>query len=232
MKALLNTYDPDARPNREQALFISQSKHLYLTKDGSLKRQDKELDPRTCGDKRLLTRYVALDVDTSQVYGEYHEAGEGQEDLLGFLARAWAKKPQNRMHGLPSKLNVPLVVSKNEVFAQMLRAVEPFGVVLGRSQGGFNAGIHAVKSFEQRAYEMTWATKPGDKLPFVAIQMASAIIGQQASSAMAHVWQEQWDALPEVPESFVAMVDACYKTPKAWSYGYYGYGIHGEVRWA
>lgn len=231
MKAFINTFDPQTRPNRHQTLFVSLSKHLYLTKDDSVKRQDKDLDPHTCGERRLLKRYVILDVDTGQVYGEYHEAGQAPHDLLGFLARAWARKKHNHMHGLPSQLNIPQSVWNDDDAASALREVSGFDVMLAPTQGGFGGGIHAVRNFEKRAYELKWSMASGDKLPFKFIQMASAIIGQKASSSDSPIWHSRWDEVPEVPLAFTAMMDARYEIPKAWSLGYYGYGIHGEIRW-
>lgn len=92
-------------PCREQNLLISHSKHLYLTRDETLHYQKKPIDPRLPGAKTLLTRLVLLDVDTGTVYGEIH-AEKTATDIVGFLARAWHRKPAHPMHGRPECLNV------------------------------------------------------------------------------------------------------------------------------
>lgn len=55
------------RPGREQNLIVSHSKHWYAAKDGTLRYQQKDLDERTCGPKKLLTRFIVSDVDTGTV---------------------------------------------------------------------------------------------------------------------------------------------------------------------
>lgn len=59
----LNHWRTEARPAREQNLFVALLKHLYYLKDGTLKYQRKALDPRL-QDKALLMRLVLLDTDT------------------------------------------------------------------------------------------------------------------------------------------------------------------------
>ncbi len=207
------------RPNQKQNLLISQSKHLYLTKGGNLRYQDKPIDPRLPGAKTLLTRLVLLDVDTGTVYGEMH-TDDTAGDLVGFLARAWHPKPHHPLHGLPALLNLPKSGMVNPDFRSAIAMVEDvFGVALGDLPPGFNAGIHAVKNFEKEvislAYRYRWELNVTD-VPMDFVQASSDFISRTASTRMSLLLDEAWAAVPQIAPEVFARVDALYESHGAW----------------
>ena len=207
-------YRAGARPAREQNLFISLSKHHYCLSDGTLKYQNKPIDPRIPG-KRLITRFVLLDVDTGTVYGECHTE-EGGKDIAGFLARAWAKKPDHPMRGIPSILNVPLVALKDPDYRQDLDLlVNLTGLSIGELPAGFAGGIHAVKAFDKAVDSLFWLSK--DKKPnLLSAQACSALLSAEASNSFSHTWNQQWEAIQPPPDSFFSAIDSLYKEPGEW----------------
>ncbi|WP_455233158.1 hypothetical protein [Geopseudomonas aromaticivorans] len=216
---MIYAYRGQGRPCREQNLLISLSKHLYLTRDDNLRYQEKPIDPRLPGTKTLLTRLVLLDVDTGTVYGELH-AEWTATDIVGFLARAWHEKPHHPMHGLPARLNVAKsAMAVPEIRADLDMAREFFGVRLGDLPHGFNAGIHALRNFENAVRNLvhTYCWKfEVSQVPLVAIQANSANISRLASSTASRWWDKDWSSIPQIPDAVFANVDAVYKAHGAW----------------
>lgn len=214
-RPFLSMYDANARPCREQNLLISLSKHLYCLADGTLKHQKKELDPRIPG-KQLITRFVLLDVDTGYVYGECHDK-DSCEDLAGFLARAWIKKPMHAMHGIPSILNVPAIAFKNPSYKSDLDLiVRSTGLTLGELPSGFSAGIHAVKQFEAAVQSLQWRGRWQSAPTLADAQACSALLSAQASNSLSHLWEKKWQDVPPVPEAFLSEIDGLYDERGAW----------------
>ncbi len=209
--------DSQARPAREQNLFIGFCKHLYCLRNGRLKYQSKPLDPRIQG-KVLIRRFVLLDVDTGTVYGECHSQ-EDQIDLLGFLARAWSKKFMHPMRGIPEILNVPQIAHSTwqcraalDVIAEMTQ------IEIGTLRGGVSAGVHAVRQFDEQVLSLFWRRDGGEWVPpkLTAAQACSGLLSASASSLESLAWEKRWQNVEEMPESILAKIDTCYLPPGAW----------------
>lgn len=214
-RPFLSLYDGNARPCREQNLFISLSKHMYCLADGTLKHQKKELDPRIPG-KQLITRFVLLDVDTGYVYGECHEKDES-EDLAGFFARAWIKKATHAMHGIPSILNVPSIALKNQSYKSDLEFIaQSTGLTLGDLPFGFSAGVHAVKQYEAALQSLLWAGRGQRPATLPDAQACSGFLSAQASSSLSHLWAKKWEDVPPVSAAFLSAIDGLYEERGAW----------------
>ncbi len=223
---LLNRYVHGRGPGREQNLFISQSKHLYLTKSGNLRRQEKPLDPRIPGAKSLLTRLAILDVDTGSVYGEYHDE-ETSKDLIGFLARAWSKKAMHPMRGVPQILNVPAVALKDQAYREDLEfAIRHTSLQLGELPSGFSAGVHALKQLERCVESLMYHGRQGE-VDLYLIHMASAVVSCQASNSLSHTWNQKWEGVAPVDRRFLDAVDALYEEPGAWRSGPFEIVLNG-----
>jgi len=228
-----NTFYSDSRssagPNREQNLLIGISKHLYFLKDGSLKYQQKIIDERLPGNKRLITRFVLLDVDTGTVYGECHEASAAK-DLIGFLARAWAKKPNHPMRGFPGILNTPKIVRTDSQYAADVDFVlRHSNLQIGDLPSGFTAGIHAVKQFDTEVKSLIWGTVVRDMPPpdIFMVQACSALVSANASNFFSYTWQEKWNAIEQPSQSFFDAVDKLYESIGAWRDGPYDLILNG-----
>lgn len=207
---------PKRRPCREQNLLISTSKHLYLTKNDFLRHQQKPIDPRVPGSKTLLTRLVLLDVDTGSIYGEMQCTGN--EDLLGFLARAWSIKPLHPMHGIPTQLNIPKSATDDEDMIKDLRLLASgFHFNLAPLPTGFSAGIHAVKQFEIEVQCLL--SEVDQDVTFDLITACAAIISHRASSGLSFSYEHAWNSVPAPDGQFTAFIDAQYKQPGSWRLG-------------
>lgn len=200
-------------PCREQNLLIGQSKHIYCLKDGALKYQQKPLDPRIPG-KTLVTHFVLLDVDTGVVYGECHEVGS-DKDLAGFLARAWSVKPHCLMRGIPSILNVPKIVRKDELYKQDIELVSTLAknIQVGELPSGFSAGAHAVRLYEKAVTSIISSRNP---VGIYVAQACSDALSAQASSQDSFLWKEAWQAVQPPEASFFNTIDRLYDEPGAW----------------
>ena len=225
MRDFISTHDAPLAAGREQNLLISTSKHLYLTKSGFLRRQQKPIDPRLPGNKILLKRLVILDVDTGTVYGEMHLDAD-DPDLIGFLARAWSRKTLHPMRGFPRHLNVPKVVMENPLMRGDLSLLQQEGgFTIAPLPAGFAAGIHAVKQFELETESMVWSIEVEAHMEL--IQAVSAVISRQASSAMSFFCENAWDAVQAPDQAFTTWVDGQYKKIGAWRHGSYELVLDG-----
>lgn len=221
-----NQFKKARGPNREQNLFISLSKHLYLTKDGNLRRQEKPIDPRLPGKKTLLTRLIILDVDTGSVYGEYHDS-ESAKDLIGFLARAWSKKAKHPMKGIPEILNVPDIALKDKTYRNDLEfAVQHTPVKIGTLPSGFSGGVHAVKQLERCVESLMWRRNDG-QVSLDMIHMTSALISLEASNSLSHMWNDKWEKMESADSHFLTAVDELYELPGAWRRGLFEIVLNG-----
>lgn len=224
-RVFFSHYREGAGPAREQNLFAGLSKHLYCLKDGTLKFQQKPLDPRLPG-KDLLMRLVLLDVDTGTVYGEFHRRDD--IDLLGFLARAWAAKPQHPMQGTPQILNVPqLVHSTPEMLDDLQYVREITQVNIGILPPGFAAGIHAVKEFEKATDSLTWrwGKRPASNL--LLAQICSALLSGLASNSASDTWRAEWKRVAPLAPETLAAIDECYEPSGAWRTGAFSAVLDG-----
>jgi len=210
-KSVFNAYFGRGAPRREQNLFVGYSKHWYVQKDGILRWQRKELDPRTAGGRRLLGRMVLLDVDTGWIYGEYHDRDRLNTELAAFLARAWSVKPDHAMRGVPSLLNVGKAVL--EEHRNPLGCVSDItGVQIGNLPSGFASGVHAVKAIEGALLSLCTHDLQIDL--FMA-QEASAVLSAQASSG-GFMWKEAWLREEGLSEPQAAQFDDLYEPAAAW----------------
>lgn len=137
--------------NRLQQLVVTDSKHLFCMGDGEkIRYQQKELDHRTCGNRVMLTKVIAVDIDTGVFYGELHPRPE-RLDLVGFLARAWATKDRTPMRGAPRLLSVPHRVVESEDLLDDVRFVaELSDTRLVPGQGGFSQATSATREYERQ----------------------------------------------------------------------------------
>jgi len=210
-------------PGREQNLLISPSKHFYLSTSGRLKRQQKAIDPRLPGAKCLLVRLVLLDVDTGTLYGEMQRLDD--QDVWGFLARAWSVKHDHPMRGIPQQLNVPKGAWTDPLIREEVNELaEAYDISIEYLPPGFSAGIHAVKNFENAVGVLLNAR---DDTGMFILQSASALLSRQASSGDSHMWDKDWYALEGPDDDFNTMIDQQYDPEGAWRMGAYAKVIHG-----
>jgi hypothetical protein len=208
-------FDKSARPNRCQHLVVSDSRHLYL-KGGheELGYQKKELDPRTCGNRRMVTRLIAVDEDTGAFYGELWPRGV-ELDLSGFLGRAWARKKDFGFHGVPGVLLIPARVSEDrQLMAGVVDLARVAGVDIGPAPGGWGPATNACKEFERTILNGSLL-----EAPLVAVQMASALISSVASFNSLQAFSDHWKSIPEMPESVFKYLDGMYVEPGDWRLG-------------
>lgn len=220
-----NRFQAGRHPGREQNLFISLSKHLYLTKGGALRRQEKPIDPRLSGAKQLLTRLAILDVDTGFVYGEYHD--EETKDLIGFLARAWSQKAIHPMRGIPQQLNVPSIALKDDSHRSDLEfVVQHSRVQVGELPSGFSAGVHALKQLERGVESLLYQCSD-DEVDLDLIHATAGVVSLEASNSHSHAWTQHWEALAPADAGFLSAVDALYEMPGAWRTGPFELVLNG-----
>ena len=211
-------------PGRLQNLLISPSKRFYLSRSGTLKRQQKAIDPRLPGAKTLLMRLVLLDVDTGTLYGEMHRLDD--QDVWGFLERAWSVKRDHPMRGIPEQLNIPKALwADPSTREEIIELSDAYEISIDYLPPGFAAGIHAVKNFENALGQLCHTH---DDIGLGVLQSTSALISGLASLGDARMWNKDWYAVDGPDEAFNAMIDKQYEPKGAWRMGPYARVLQGR----
>lgn len=212
-------FDKGMKPNRAHHLVVSDSKHLFFyEKDEVIRYQKKELDPRTCGTRRMLSRLVTIDEDTGVLYGELWPRDE-ELDIVGFLARSWARKSNHPMRGFPSFLYASSRVLNDKRLANDLESCALIGnVQVHPAPGGFGPSTVAAREYE-RQLQYAGAGAGDGRFVLSAAHLAAQEISLLACSNAAAVFATQWSAVEGPSSDALARFDAFYVEPGAWRLG-------------
>jgi hypothetical protein len=202
-------WDPSRRTaiNAEHNLLVSPCKHLYCTTSQEVKYQEKPIDSLRAGHKRLLTRLLVLDVSSSVFYGEIHTTDD--VDVLGFLARAWIKKPDHHLHGAPKILNLPRVVQENQQYMEDINFLQGIlGFHVGQVPNGFKAGARQLGMLED---EFTKPTRRKDRIfSLWSAGALSAVNSFLASGSAMRYAFGAWATVEPLPTTFRDAIDNRY----------------------
>lgn len=205
-----------AVPNRLQQIAVTDSKHLYCSgADSQIHYQKKDLDPRTCGRRVMLSKIIAVDVDTAVFYAELYPR-QGKPDLVGFMARAWANKTNHPMRGAPKTLSVPPKLYENpELIAQVRYCARAAGVhVVGFRDGYLEVGA-AARAFEREIRSCGWQFENGPWTPNHVLHGAPEISAMACMDCV-ETFKEKWQQTVPVTKEFLAEIDKCYEPTGAW----------------
>jgi hypothetical protein len=136
--------------NEVHQLIVCVSKHLYITKNGRIKYQQKSFDVSLSkvdkAEKEHLVHYLIRDHFSGVFYAEIH-SGTALISVEQFLFRAWSQKEDYAFCGAPEFISVPKTVS--ERFPTINRLIEKYGFQTLEVTSGFQSGtIQDVKTWE------------------------------------------------------------------------------------
>jgi hypothetical protein len=111
--------------NQVHQLIVSVSKHLFVTKTGRLKFQQKAMDMNlsACSKdaKDHVVHYLIRDHYSGVFYAEIHSSSS-LIPIEDFLYRAWSQKGEYLFCGAPDWMSIPRTVS--EVFPAIIDFIE------------------------------------------------------------------------------------------------------------
>lgn len=212
------------KPNRVQHLVVSDSKHLYLRqKDEFIGYQQKALDPRTCGSRKMLKRLIAVDEETGVFYGELWPRDEPL-DLVGFFARAWASKRELPLRGFPQTLCVPAAALADSDLECQIRAVVALGgIQLERAASGFGPTTVAAREYERQICQSgAYAVK----FPLRLAHMASESLSLCACHKSCLAFAAAWESIPGLSPDVIRKFDSMYDPPGDWRSGDFSKLLH------
>lgn len=215
MERYMRAYlDKNLKPNRAQHLVVSDSKHLFFyEKDEVIRYQKKDLDHRTSGTRQMVTRLIAIDEDTGVLYGELWPRDESL-DLVGFLARAWARKEKHPLRGFPSTIYVPSrVLDDKRLSEEVSWCASIAGALIRPAPGGFGAATVAAREYERR---LQYAGAGDGKFVLRAAHMAAQEISYLACGNAASMFGKQWQEVSGPPADAIGKFDAAYEERGAW----------------
>ena len=136
--------------NERHQLIVCVSKHLYATKNGLIRYQQKPFDVSLMNvekaEKVHLVHYLIRDDFSGVFYAEIH-SGTPLIPVEEFLSRAWSQKENYLFCGMPDFISVPKTVS--ERFPTVKRLIEVYGLKTIDVTSGFQSGtIQDVKNWE------------------------------------------------------------------------------------
>jgi hypothetical protein len=116
-------------PNEVHQLIVCVSKHLYVTKTGLIKNQQKSFDVSLekldKAEKEHLVHYLIRDHFSGVFYAEIH-SGKSLIPVEECLFRAWSPKQGYPFHGMPECILVPKTVS--DKFPSVNRLIGEYGI--------------------------------------------------------------------------------------------------------
>jgi hypothetical protein len=132
--------------NEVHQLLITASRHLYVLKDGRLKRQKKPIEPRPQSiednAKVQVIHFIVRDHYSQAMYAEIHLWFD-KISPQNFLWKAWSKKSELPFCGMPEVLILP------SSFGHLAYTLEAMGITTLRPTGGFMAGVRTFRDWEQ-----------------------------------------------------------------------------------
>jgi len=135
--------------NRVHQLVVSPSKHYYFTKDGRLKEQGKPIEvtlERIAQSGRLhLVHYIIRDHFSGLFYWEVASSGH-LLPIEQFLYRAWTRKSDVALCGVPELLTIPKTVLA--AFPSIMQLVAEVGVRPLKVTSGFQGGVRDIRTAE------------------------------------------------------------------------------------
>lgn len=210
-------WDKSLKVNRVQHLVVSDSKHIFLKGEREeIGFQKKDLDHRTCGNRKMVTRVIAFDEDSGVFYAELWPRDE-LLDLVGFLGRAWAEKNSHPMMGCPSELCVPARVLEDQHLREQVEFVSKLASVpITRAAGGFGPTTVACREYE-RQISSTCAMYDGGVLRL--IHLSAQELSYLACSNAIIAFREHWKDAKPMDKHLFATFDGLYDPPGGWRGG-------------
>ncbi len=134
--------------NKTHLLLVSISRHLYLSRGGVLKYQEKPMEVNAGNFHRSKKDHLAYYVLQDAFSGNYIfsvATTKKMLPLLEFLHFGWRKKKdEEHFWGLPQRVSVPKLISSSELLAGLQQlGVEPF-----HPSSGFSSGVRVIKDIE------------------------------------------------------------------------------------
>lgn len=205
---------PKPVPNRSHRLIVGDSKHLYCADEDMLVRfQQKPLDHRTCGKRKMITKYLVVDEETGVLWGEAY-ARDAKPDLVGLLARAWVSKRGHPMHGAPAQLVLPQSIASNEALHNQVSFVcKVVGTRLVNAPSGWGPAAQASRAYES---ELRTAVDIHGEFPIAAASVAAHLFSVNASAGSLAYCKEAWAQFPNLEAHQIKQLDQAYVTPGAW----------------
>jgi hypothetical protein len=143
--------------NEVHQLIVCVSKHLYATKTGLIKQQQKSFDLSLAKvdktEKEHVVHYLIRDHFSGVFYAEIHSS-KALIPVEEFLFRAWSPKQDYPFHGMPECILVPKTVSDR--FPSINRLICEYDIAPIEVTCGFQSGtIQDVKTWESHVRQLS-----------------------------------------------------------------------------
>ena len=135
--------------NEVHQLIVSPSKHYYVTGSGAFKYQKKpfelKLENVDQAKKNHVIHYLIRDHFSGLFYSEICSS-HTPIPIYAFLFRAWGKKQNHPLYGIPDFMTVPKNVQS--YFPGLLGFIEKLGVTYVKVTSGFQGGVRDIRTIE------------------------------------------------------------------------------------
>jgi hypothetical protein len=130
--------------------MVSVSKHFYVTQNGKYKKQNKAFEvklnkPNTFTKKHVIN-YMIRDHFSGLFYAEITDT-ENFIPISEFLYRAWSKKNNHSLCGMPLGVSIPQSVQNK--WPNLVSSIEQLGILPITVTSGFQGGIRDIRTWEE-----------------------------------------------------------------------------------
>lgn len=135
--------------NEVHQLIVSPSKHFYVTGSGELKYQKKPFELKLSNiaqEKKTHTIHYLLRDHFSRLFYWEICSSDTPLPIHDFLFRAWSKKTEHPLYGLPDYMTIPKNVQS--YYTGLLDFVEAIGISYLKVTSGFQGGVRDIRTIE------------------------------------------------------------------------------------
>lgn len=135
--------------NEVHQLIVSPSKHYYVTSSGTFKYQKKpfelKLENVDQAKKIHTIHYLIRDHFSGLFYWEICSS-IAPIPIYEFLFRAWNKKAEHPLYGIPNFMTIPKNVQS--YFPGLMSFIEKTGITYIKVTSGFQGGVRDIRTIE------------------------------------------------------------------------------------
>jgi tetratricopeptide (TPR) repeat protein len=140
--------------NQLHQLLVSVSKHLYITKNGLIKYQEKPMEVNINNYHKSRKEHLVYYILRDHFSGSFVLQITGTKSLISlpaFLYYAWSKgteEEEKYLWGIPGAVFVPKLISS----AGLLAGLDKLGVQPLNPPSGFASGVRIIRDIEENLY--------------------------------------------------------------------------------
>jgi hypothetical protein len=192
--------------NNIHQLIVTVSRHFFVTAGGKFKHQkkafDAHIDKPESFTKRHVVHYLIRDRFSGLFYAEITDT-DNVVSVFEFLYRAWSKKDNHPLFGVPFGVLVPKTVQA--VWPNLTGFLKELGIEPVEVTSGFQGGVRDLRTWEDELrwwlYESGYPPDYEEVLTYAHLNCARINMSDYRGTSKAAKWRENLPDKVYVPSS-------------------------------